>query len=235
MHKTKFAIVTAVWKRPEIFEMFAAAIKKLHHDELEIIVIVAGSEGQKTRRMVNKHGFLYIETPNFPLSNKMNQTTLSAVKSGAKYVLCVGSDDLITQELLNRYVLSIKKNVDFAAVTDFYFYDTKTDVFAYWSGYKDKKRIGHTCGAGRMLSRALLMKMNCKPWSENINKGLDSSMSKRLNTIIHKSDVFSLKSENLFAFDVKSDMNITKFELWPNTEIINDDKTIRQTFNLISK
>jgi len=52
----KISIVTGVWKRPEVFEMFAQGIKNLG---VEVDVIVAGSEGKRSRDMVQAHRVIY--------------------------------------------------------------------------------------------------------------------------------------------------------------------------------
>ena len=52
----KISIVTGVWKRPEVFEMFAQGIKNLG---VEVDVIVAGSEGKRSRDMVQARRVIY--------------------------------------------------------------------------------------------------------------------------------------------------------------------------------
>lgn len=219
--KKRLAIVTAVWKRPEIFEMFANATKKLNHPELDIIVIVSGSEGDTTKRMVEKHDFIYIEIPNEPLASKHNACTLTAGELNCDYVLCVGSDDIITNELLEIYVQYMNKQIDYVGVVDWYFFDTTTNKYAYWGGYVDSRK-NHTCGAGRLISSRLLNEWHFMPWEIRHSKILDSSMQGKLKVTPHTSEIFSLKEHNVYAFDLKSSVNMTPFELWPNTNYIND-------------
>lgn len=219
--KLKFAIVTGVWKRPEVFEMFAESIHILKKTvtTAEIICIVAGSEGSRSRKMVERHGFIYIETKNDPLANKMNQTTLKARDLRADYVLCVGSDDIISPELFNRYLKSAQSKVDFLGVTDFYFYDTTTKRGAYWGGYRDSRK-GHTAGAGRLLSARLMQEFNWSPWQVKDSRVLDDSMQRRLAEFSKKGfkiSSFNMRSEKLFGLDIKSAVNMTPFELWDNT------------------
>jgi hypothetical protein len=226
--KPRLAIVTGCWKRPEIFELFANSIKKLSNDSIEIITIVAGSEGEKSKQMVEKHGFFYIEIDNDPLATKMNSTTLLAKKFGVDFVLCVGSDDIISNELLEKYAESMKNQIDYTAVLDWYFFDTTTDKFAYWGGYIDERRKGHTCGAGRMISARLMDQWNWQPWDVKHSKVLDNSMEDKLKKTPHTSEIFSLKKLNIFAFDIKSSTNMTPFELWPNTEFITSKEIIKK-------
>ena len=75
----KIAIVTAVWKRHEIFELFAKGIHELEKiNGVEIVTVVAGSERELSKNLVEKHNFLYIEIPNQPLAEKVNAPLLIA-------------------------------------------------------------------------------------------------------------------------------------------------------------
>ena len=46
----ELVVVTGVWKRPEIFEIFANGIKALKIKGLNIRCVVAGSEGVKSKK-----------------------------------------------------------------------------------------------------------------------------------------------------------------------------------------
>jgi hypothetical protein len=235
--KKRLAIITGVWQRPEVFEMFANATNKLKHNDIDIVVIVAGSEGAKSRQMVEDKGFIYIEIENQPLAQKMNATMLKAQELNVDFCLCVGSDDLITNELLEVYYSYMIKNIDYVAVLDWYFYDTQTKAFTYWGGYTDTPRIGHTCGAGRLISSNLLNKWGWAVWENKHSTILDDSMQNKLKTTPHTSEVFRLKDKNVFAFDVKSAVNMTPFELWENTNFVKgkEETELRNKFNSIVK
>jgi hypothetical protein len=211
------AIVSAVWKRPEIFELFAKGIHHLvKNTSVEIEVIIAGSEGEQSKRMVEKHGFIYVEMPNEPLASKVNQPVLIANQLKADYVLCLGSDDIVTPELMGVYESYMRKGIDYIAVTDFYFYDTTTKRAAYWGGYRDARK-GHTCGAGRLISKRLMDAWGWKPWEIQHSKVLDNSMQIKLKNTPHTSAIFSLKEKGVYALDIKSGTNMTPFQLWDNT------------------
>lgn len=218
--KRRIVIVTAVWKRPEVFKMFAQSIHNLNDPDIE--VIVAGSEGEESKRMVLEAGFNYIEKPNQPLADKHNATTREARRYMPTHVLCLGSDDLISPELWAIYKDIAARGIDYSGVTDFYFYDVKTKKSAYWGGYIDSRR-GETAGAGRMLSWNLLNKWNWKPWEKRHSHILDDSMPQKLKALRgYSKEIFSLKDRGVYAIDIKSEINMTPFELWPNTKYIND-------------
>jgi hypothetical protein len=219
-------IVTGMWKRPDIFDIFAK-----HTATLGVDVIVAGSEGKVSRKQAEKYGFKYIEIDNQPLATKMNATTIKAVEDGYSHVICLGSDDLISKELLNEFIRYMKQGFDFIGVLDWYFYDTTTEKASYWGGYVDRQRIGHTCGAGRVISASLLKEWNGQPWEVQHSDFLDNSMQGKLLKANRHVKTFRLKDKGLFAVDVKSSTNMTPFELWPNTAYI-DPTIITSRFNV---
>jgi len=230
----KVSICTAVWKRPEVFEMFAKGVKHLQENfkQVEFITIVAGSEGIESKRMVESKGFVYVEMPNDPLALKVNQPILLARNLGADYVLCVGSDDIITPELMGLYYKHMINKIDYIAVSDFYFYDTVSGKSIYWGGYTESYRLGHACGAGRLISKNLLNQWSWKPWDVKHNAILDTSIQEKLKRTQHTSVVFSLKENNVFALDIKSATNMTPFDLWNNSTFI-DSEIIKKHFNYL--
>jgi hypothetical protein len=217
----KIAIVTAVWRRHDIFELFAKGIHELEKIKgVELITIVAGSERELSKRLVEKHNFLYIEIPNQPLAEKVNAPLLLAKDLNVDYVLCLGSDDIIHPDLMLKYIELMKQGLDFIGVLDFYFYDTNTKKCAYWGGYRGQNRSNHTCGAGRILSKRLLNLWGWHVWENKQSNMLDNSMQDKLINTPHSSCIFFLKDYGLFALDIKSSVNMTQFKLWDNTKYI---------------
>jgi hypothetical protein len=222
----KPVIVTGMWKRPEVFKIFGQ-----HYKDLGIDVIVSGSEGKESEKLAKKYGFHYIEIENQPLATKMNATTLKAKELGYTHVICVGSDDLLSKELIDEYLKLMRKGYDYIGVTDFYFYEMESGKAAYWGGYRERHRLGHTAGAGRVISRTLLDEWDWKPWDDKDSKYLDNSMQTKLRSSLHPKTTFSLKEKGLLAVDIKSQVNMTPFELWDNTSYI-DPKLITDNFNV---
>lgn len=222
----KPCVVTGMWKRPEVFEIFGK-----HYQEIGIDVIVAGSEGKVSKKQAEKFGFIYLERPNQPLASKMNATIEEAMKRDYTHVICVGSDDLLSKELIDEYIELIKRGYDFIGILDLYFYDMVSGKASYWGGYRDKSRVRHSAGAGRVLSRKILKTWNNKVWDDSLSQYLDTAMQNRLAASTLPQYVFSIKDKGLFAVDIKSDVNMTPFELWDNTSYI-DPSIITSKFNV---
>jgi hypothetical protein len=210
----KIGIITAIWKRHELFKVFAAElIRVMNEIGVDYCVCVAGSEGENSRQIVESFGFDYVEIENNPVSNKMNAACVAMMNKNVDYVVCTGSDDFISSNAMKLLVENMHYGYGFIGFTDFYFADHKTQTALYWSGYGNGKSIG----AFRCLSRELLNSVNWQPWMNNLNSRLDSSMNRKTLSKSSYNKTISLRENNVIAFDYKTNQNITKFERWQNT------------------
>jgi hypothetical protein len=243
--KIKLAIVASVWKRPEVVDMFYSGVQNLRKKcpQFEISLVISGSIQDEDfihsefifgRRMKQNHltSFKYIEIPNEPLAAKVNASTYACKNLGVDYVLCLGSDDIMTPELLDEYAIHMRNGVDFIGVTDFYFYDTVSGKSLYWGGYTEVYRKGHTAGAARAISARLMNQWDWMPWENRDSLVLDKSMQDKLKITPHTIHTFSMKEKKLFALDIKSETNMTPFAKWNNSEFI-DTKIIKEKFHFI--
>jgi hypothetical protein len=240
--KIKLAIVTSIWGRGHIFEMFCKSFENLvlNCSQFELTLVVSGSiqdekdiedKGYWFEQAISG-GLKYIEIPNEPLAAKVNASTYACKNLGVDYVLCLGSDDIMTPELLDEYAIHMRNGVDFIGVTDFYFYDTVSGKSLYWGGYTEAYRKGHTAGAARAISARLMNKWDWMPWENRDSLILDKSMQDKLKVTPHTIHTFSMKEKNLFALDIKSETNMTPFAKWNNSEFI-DTKIIKEKFHFI--
>lgn len=220
----RIAIVTGIWKRPEVFEMFCEGIKTLQvhfAGRLEIVVCVAGSEGNLSRKRVNTYkNFFYTEVPNRPLGKKMNSAANLARKLSPNYCLMVGSDDVIGINLMERYLSEMQKGTDYVYLTDCYFFDLTTKKGLYWGGYIRNFNKGKGAGIGRLISRRILDAINWTCWPAGYDTVLDTAFDKQIEKIQCTKVGINIKQAGLFALDIKSKENMTPFELWENSKFI---------------
>ena len=233
-------IITAVWKRPEVFEMFATGIKSLQRHfkgRLNIDVCISGSEGEESKQMVENHGYYYVEYHNRALGQKMNKAALLTRKTEDKdnpcdYYLLLGSDDIMGVDIMEHYFEEMEKGTDYVYVTDYYFFDINTKRALYWAGYTKRLNRGHACGAGRMISRNVMDQLNFQPWYDNkMHHGLDTAFDRRIRGIEMKIKAFNLKALGCFALDIKSSTgnasnNMTPFLQWDNTRYVDAKKML---------
>lgn len=226
----RVAIVTGIWKRPEVFKMFAEGIKLLQNHfagRLEIIVCVAGSEGMHSRKIVaNYPGFYYVEIANKPLGVKMNSAVHLARNYKPDYCIMVGSDDLIGVNLMEKYYSLMQHGIDYAYLMDCYFFDTSSKRGLYWGGYTKSFNKGKPAGIGRLISCKVLDLIKWDCWPTGYDRILDTGFDKLMERINCSKQAIWLKKEKLFALDIKSSTNMTPFDKWDNSFYVDGERLL---------
>lgn len=208
----RLGILTAVWGRYEVFDIFKKGIERIkEHTDIEIEVVAVGSEGKKSANACREYH--YVPFKNKPLSNKWNAGMLKMKELNVDYVLCLGSDDLICNNLIDKYIEAMKFGYDFIGLLDCFILDLKTNDLRFWTGYNGI-RIGETAGIGRCLSKRILEEMNWSPWGEARDRGLDGEMFKKLKQIPHTQKVFGCLKDNIIGVDLKDSGSLTTFDVF---------------------
>jgi len=228
----KIGILTAVWQRLKIFEIFATGVNRLR-DQFDITPVVVGSEGEVSKNLCKKYGFLYLERPNYPLGRKFNAGLQVFKIFHVDYVIVMGSDDLISNSLIEAYMPYMKRGRDLIGILDIYFYDIRVKQLHYLAGYgnrpQDKHRRGEPLGLARCISNKMINLVNWHLWDNNVNKGLDWTMWQNLRKVRCKPITIRLTDINSFAVDLKSGHNICDLGIYRTIEV--DDKIMRQSLS----
>jgi len=217
----KIAIVTAIWQRPEVWDMFKRGVMRLRnqYSDIEVEVCVAGSEGHRSKNRCKEKWIHYVEVPNNPLGRKMN--TALKLAQGYDYYLLMGSDDIICNKLFDLYLDAAEDGIDYTYLMDGYFFDTTSKKALYWGGYRMAHNKGDSLGAGRFLSRRLIEAMNHECWYDVRLSGLlDQAMNEKMKQIEHTTREIWLKDNDCALIDIKSSTNMTQFAKWDNAEFI---------------
>ena len=207
----KIAVIIPFYKRHEITSLFFEDIKE-KAEKFGFDVYTAGSDGETSKRLAESFGFNYIETPNNPVSSKLNTLIQETKHGNYDGVLLLGSDNFITDELLLKYSkIDLKKSVMYG-VKNLYFYrvsDRKTGV--------DGQYIHNSIsvGAGRLFSVKLLQEISYTPWNKTANNGLDTICSTRIGK---KEKI--IKCKNGYVLDVKHEENITSHRIVDSCKIV---------------
>jgi hypothetical protein len=172
----RIGICMSIWKRHRITEIvldYYKELKKELRGKIEIEVFVVGSEGEKSRKMVESRGFVYKEFPNEPLSEKQNQRLLLAKDWKPDGLVMTGSDDLIAKKVFmeyNSFLNSQEDKMQLVGFSDMYFYVNCTVRYLWGYGSKVKNR---TVGAGRLYTKEVLDTVGWTLWDRPKNRGLD--------------------------------------------------------------
>jgi hypothetical protein len=225
----KIAIVTAIWQRPEVWDMFKQGVRRLRnqYEDVEVEVCVAGSEGYRSQNRCKENWIHYVEMPNNPLGRKMNAASLLSKETNADYYLLMGSDDIICNNLFDLYLDYMEQGIDYIYLMDGFFFDTTTKKSLYWAGYRQDHNKGDSLGAGRMLSKKMMEKMDYQCWYDVKMSGLlDQAMNEKLEGFEYTKQEIWLRDNNCMLLDIKSSTNMTKFAKWDNTEFIDTKRLL---------
>jgi|TARA_B100000315_G_scaffold141551_1_gene130581 hypothetical protein len=220
MDKPTIALITAVWKRPELTGLVLNRFKNIKFElsnKINLELIAVGSEGDASRRLCESRGFFYVEYENVPLNRKYNAACRTAKQFDPDAVFRIDSDDWITGDIFDRYLEILKNGVDAVGLLDIYFLDLSDFKLGKWDGYGffnnkvdryeawRRKLKGRTHGVARCFSRRLMEKINWELWDEELelNSGLDRNCDKRLKRHGFKIKGFKMKELNIFAVDIK--------------------------------
>lgn len=214
----KVAILSCMWQRKSVFRIFAQSMKRIK--KFDVLPLIVGSEGSKSKSLAKEYGLAYIEYPNAPLGAKFNAGM--KVLRGIDYVMVLGSDDIISDSYMELFLQEMHKGYDVIGTIDAYYYSPIKKELGYWGGY-ETRRQGETIGMGRTLSKRVLDKLDWTPWRSDINKGLDGSMTSKLSNIRLKQSKIKMIDTGIMAVDIKIATNITSYGCFPNLEIMTID------------
>ena len=221
----KIGIATCMWQRPEVFDIYAEGINRLRK-KFDIMPLAVGSEGKVSEDLCRKHKFMYIEHYNRPLGKKFAEGLRCFKNTDVDYVMIMGSDDLISDNLMEAYMPHMENREQVIGILDIYYYDLSEGDLCYWPGFGlkdiDKKREGEPMGMARCLSRELLDKMGWNVWNEKINKGLDWTMWQKIKGYDAKIATIKMKDIGAFGVDLKSETNICNMEMY-DCEVVSKD------------
>src|SRR5690606_19234761 len=199
----RIAIGTMLWRRHEVFRVWATCIQRLIREfpEHHFDIVVIGSEGRTSKHLVKEYGFHYGECIN--VTGKKANYRLMAMRNYKpdKYIFC-GSDDIISSEAFG-YIIS--QPYDEVASMTLHYFDTRSKRFILSQGYKNTPREGEPLAPWRCLSASVVDALG-NPWDER-PRNIDSGIYKKLSAIPHTR--FYHKGQMIV--DIKSPGNITPF------------------------
>ena len=209
----KFTILVPVWGRYDTLKLFNDCVIRLQ-EEYDINVVAVGSS-EADKKVCESYGYHYTQAPNKPLGGKLNNGLKVCKDLDSDAFIMLGSDDILSSNLLNYYAQQINKGFDFVGFLDCYFYDLNSKNMIYWKGYRGQ-RSGEPIGAWRCLSRGLLESLNWEAW-DNQHHSIDYTMWNKLKNV--KKHVTTSKNKFLIV-DLKNEDNVTKFRKFDNSEIV---------------
>lgn len=204
----KILTFTPVWRRPEVFEICLAGLKRMQDyapDRFKIIPFFIVSEAEAAMQ-VEKYGFDFIYWQNRPLGAKKN-AGLKYVMNNFEfdYLMEFGSDDISTNEYLHIVEPEMLAGVPEITPSSVWFIDSRNGAVSYW-----KTKI--TLGLGRCIShKALkLFAPDYQLWLHDHNSGMDTCS---MHALTKKGiDNKLILVQDCHTLDIKSDENINSID-----------------------
>lgn len=220
--KINLLVFVAVWKRPDITELCFMGIDRIKKHPMYNIEALAVISEKEMIPLCNKYNIKWVMTENTPLGKKKNFGLKQASAYQFDYLLEIGSDDLITDELLDQY-LEYFDQYEFFGISDICYVES--------SNLECRRLTTNTTtyGAGRIISRKVLESMNWNIWSDEINRGLDNNSIRNIKSngwLYNKINPIDIPC----VIDVKSDENIWKFNYF-----IGSGYDVNKILNRLSK
>ena len=201
--KINLLVYLAIWRRPEITELCLIGIDRLkRHPAYNIDTVAVISETEMIP-LCEKHDVRWVMHQNLPLGKKKNYGLKVCSQHDFDYLMEIGSDDLITNEMLDHYLDYFFK-YDFFGISDVAYIESES---------LECRRLTNkstTYGAGRCIKRDILVDLNWNIWSDELNRGLDNDSIRRIESKGYKfKKVEPMDVPGLI--DIKSSENIWKF------------------------
>jgi hypothetical protein len=241
-HSPVLMVVTCLWGRDSLSKIaleYYSEIRERLAGQIRIKFLACGSEGVKSRSMVEKFDFYYIEHANTPLTEKWNVLLKEAARHDFDALIIVGSDDFLSLGTFSKYRTALQERKMVFGFRDAYFLDLERHDLIRYYGYGGASpmggmsvRLGEPIGMGRFFSRQLLELLNFNLWGGlAANKGLDLAAVNKLADhclmTIDEVDLWRVdplasgdypgvvttlqSTANSIVFDVKTKDSLTKF------------------------
>jgi hypothetical protein len=170
--------------------------------DVALRVVAVGSEGEWSRYLAGSHGATYVAHENKPLGAKWTAALKKARETNPQAVLVLGSDNVVNDALLLRWVEELRAGAEYVAPLDAYQWNPQQTTLIHWNGYEGQ-RAGEPIGSGRCFARALLDRIKWKVWKLDANRGLDWSTTQTLADVPHRARLIRMSRGSCRHLGVK--------------------------------
>lgn len=220
--KINLLVFVAVWKRPDITELCFMGIDRIKKHPMYNIQALAVISEKEMIPLCNKYKINWVMTENNPLGRKKNYGLKQASNIDFDYMLEIGSDDIITDDLLDQYLEYYDKYEAFGVQDICYVESVNLECRRFNSHLS-------TYGAGRVISRKVLESVEWRLWNDDINRGLDNDSIRKMKSA--NVNYFKVPPMDVpGVIDIKSDENIWKFNYF-----LGSGYEIEKVLNKLSK
>lgn len=150
--------------------------------------VICVGDGHQERKVCESAGAQWVQYRNRPLGAKWNAGMMEAKQFNPDLILFSGSSDWLSNNWLDK-IIPLMNTHSMAGKPDMNLLDitTKKGLFRamHWPGYVNNRR-DESIGIGRVLSRETMDLIGWKPFDDQIERGLDYSMQKKVQRLCNK-------------------------------------------------
>jgi hypothetical protein len=198
-----FGIITISYKRTKVLQLFLASIKRLRREVGMFPCVVVGDEEHKN--LCGQYDVTHITQANHPATAKFNTGVAYMMFLGVDYVVVMGSDDIMSTDLLKNLIREMENGYDLIGISQLYFY-------AGDGKYRGKLRHlvthGQYLGVARCIHRRIIGKVS-PLWNAERSWGMDGIALRNIAPHIK-----TKKLVEGICTDVKTEENLNKFHFW---------------------
>ncbi len=199
----KIGIVTINYNRPRVLDLWLASTDRLRKECGSMPVVVVSE--REDAAACAKHGVHHIYQGNNPVSFKWNTGVQWLMERGVDYVMIVGSDDIVSNDLMRNIQAATGCGYDVIGVDKLYFYGNirgRSSVFIPLQSHR-------MLGVCRTISRSVLEPINGVICPKGVGSGMDALVTKTIAPHVR-----STKIVEGMVVDVKSRRNINRLTYW---------------------
>jgi hypothetical protein len=211
----KIVVITPMWRREELAKIMIRSLRRVIDGlsgSVDVVHLVCGSEGDKSRSIAMSCGAEYMEAQNQPLGAKFNAALQGAMSFNPDGVMVLGSDNFINADAFLMWDRFISEGVESMGFLDAYMIDPFRRKMVHWLGYNTSMRKGEPLGSGRCYSRSLLDRVNWRLWDSRKRESLDWSVTQRLKQFNPVTRVGTMDNYGIYHLGVKTKENIVSLD-----------------------
>ena len=201
----RYLFFIAVYKRLKVTRKCFENLAKLQKDnDIQVFCVCSNLDEAS---LCYEFGFDYMITENIPLGRKFNRGLKEAMKFNFTHLIQLGSDDIITQDLLDAY-----NGVDAAYFGINRYHLTNGKEAKFWIYGHEGQEIFSPIGAGRVFTKGILIDTLSigKLWSDDICMGLDGNSD--TNMMLRGFRCELIDFEGVGIIDMKTEENLHSYE-----------------------
>lgn len=160
MQEPKILFFLCVWRRPEITELCFMGLKRLmkHNGNAKSLAVISE---KSMIPLCKTYGIDFVEHENEPLGKKKNFGLDEAMKREWDYLIELGSDDLILNDIFDLYKPLMKEGADYFGSDAVFYIDAISGECRHYK--KPSEGAYAKCwGLGRCYSRKMIQRIGKK-------------------------------------------------------------------------